>query len=650
MDLKKPDRATLKSYFVKNAVPTERSFADLVDGVLNQRDDGIAKLPGEPLSLQAEGSEPTGPKKTLNFYKSFADGKPAWTLSLNPRAVPADAASARPGWSLGDADGNSKLFVDEASGNVGVGTAAPAATLHLRRDVPQALGPVLRLANGAGGAGAGGAIDFNGYDTKDQPATARIGSLDDGSYSSHLAFSTKKPGAGTNPLVEAMRITATGNVGIGAAAPEGKLEVNGTAVISDGNGWAVRNRFMAPGSLTVGGVGSNYGGGQQWTSNTAGLLLETLNNTEIAVHDAGRRVASLMYYEGDTVNRLTIGRNMGWDAISQVVVAGHLEVAGVLKARSIQSSNPLQHRMYPADPLVYQDIFAARDAGAIKKLGGGGYDDKTYVVTLWNDRRIIMFGNNDHPDGNGAEVVIPAGYDTVWIRVLGERWTVFHAYFLDGGGDLGVWAGGYRSVNNYCPDGSLSDGWQAVHQWVPIPARRAGRLALVPKANTGGDFWLSGLAFSRNPWAHAAQPAISYHWKTNGSVGIEWADNGHNWNNDQIARVMPKATNQVIVPVVPSGRDKLLYLIEHNSNWNGASHSGITVNGKPIERFIASYDNPFARHWNSKFYQRYLAARIPADLIGDVRYLTVQVDMSKQADPIYFREIGTHDLDVPPPA
>jgi len=235
--------------------------------------------------------------------------------------------------------------------------------------------------------------------------------------------------------------------------------------------------------------------------------------------------------------------------------------------------------------------------------------------------------------------------------VLGERWAHFHAYFLDGGGDLGVWAGGYRSTNNYCPDGSLSDGWAAIHQWVPIPTRRAGRLALVPKTNGNGGFWLSGLAFSRNPWAHAAQPAVSYWWKSNGGGGgVDWADNGHNWNNDQLARVLPKGNNQLMVPVVPSGRDKLLYLIEHNNNWNGASHSGITVNGKPIERFIASYDNPFARHWNSKFYERYLAARIPADMIGDARYLTVKIDMSKQVDAIHFREIGTHDLDVPPPA
>jgi hypothetical protein len=30
----------------------------------------------------------------------------------------------------------------------------------------------------------------------------------------------------------------------------------------------------------------NYGGGSDWTSNTAGLMLEWLDNTEIAIHDS----------------------------------------------------------------------------------------------------------------------------------------------------------------------------------------------------------------------------------------------------------------------------------------------------------------------------------------------------------------------------
>jgi hypothetical protein len=87
---------------------------------------------------------------------------------------------------------------------------------------------------------------------------------------------------------------------------------------------------MAPGSLTIGGVDRNYGGGTNWNSNTAGLLLETLDNTEIAIHYSNSRLASFMYYESAN-NRFTIGRDMGSGAISAVNIQGNLQVNGNLK-------------------------------------------------------------------------------------------------------------------------------------------------------------------------------------------------------------------------------------------------------------------------------------------------------------------------------
>jgi hypothetical protein len=316
---------------------------------------------------------------------------------------------------------------------------------------------------------------------------------------------------------------------------------------------------------------------------------------------------------------------------------------------------PLYHRMYPENPLVYQDIFNAKNAGAIVKFGNPRYDETTYTSkNLWNERPIIKFGGDKEDDGNGALVTIPPGYDTVWVRVLGDRWTVMKAYFTDGAKEnLGLWAGGYRATNCYCPDGSLSDGVhfstdnqnRTAHQWLPIPTGRSGQLALVAKPNTNWEFWVSGLAFSRNPWGHAGQSAVAYHWKLNGGDEVKW--NTHLWNDDVLAEITAKTNSVLVVPVVPNGRDKLLYLVEHNNNWNGAMHNGITVNGTPIERFLATYDNPFARHWNSKFYERYFAARIPASLIPADRWLKVRIDMSKQTNSIYFREIGTHDLDTP---
>ena len=100
--------------------------------------------------------------------------------------------------------------------------------------------------------------------------------------------------------------------------------VNGICNIHAGNPFAVPNNKMQKGSLTIGDILLNYGGGIDFTTNTSGLMLECLNNTEIAVHDAGNRLASLMYYEGGTVNRITIGRDMGWGALSSIVLNGNI--------------------------------------------------------------------------------------------------------------------------------------------------------------------------------------------------------------------------------------------------------------------------------------------------------------------------------------
>jgi hypothetical protein len=99
----------------------------------------------------------------------------------------------------------------------GVNTGATAdgatlfGTLALRRDIGAGqLGPILALTTTAGGAGAGGAIDFSGYDVGGNDPALRLQSLDDGNASSHLVVRTKKPGAHGNGLIERLRLTSDG--------------------------------------------------------------------------------------------------------------------------------------------------------------------------------------------------------------------------------------------------------------------------------------------------------------------------------------------------------------------------------------------------------------------------------------------------------
>jgi microcystin-dependent protein len=128
MEITKKDRSTLKTYFAKNAMPTSGHFAELIDGLMNQKDDGFAKPADGPLSLQADGDN-ASEKKAVNFYRNFSDSGPAWTLSLNPRVDPDKAVTAKAGWNIADAKGASRLFIDQSTGNVGLGTIEPRSGL-----------------------------------------------------------------------------------------------------------------------------------------------------------------------------------------------------------------------------------------------------------------------------------------------------------------------------------------------------------------------------------------------------------------------------------------------------------------------------------------------------------------------------------------
>jgi len=239
----------------------------------------------------------------------------------------ASAGSPGGGLTLAPWSGSVSGLRLDAGGNVGIGTGSPESGLHVEKNAAGAFGGDIVLSNKGGGTNAAVAIDF-GVDNSTVAngagnAQIKVVNVNGTNNASDMVFSTWNGSS----FGERMRITSGGNVGINNASPLARLDVNGTANVWSGARYAIPNGYMAPGSLTIGNINGNFGGGWNWNANTAGLMLEAADNTEIAVHDSGTRVASLMYYEGAN-NRIHLGRNMGWGGTSTVNVNGALLVGG----------------------------------------------------------------------------------------------------------------------------------------------------------------------------------------------------------------------------------------------------------------------------------------------------------------------------------
>ena len=295
------------------------------------------------------------------------------------------------------------------------------------------------------------------------------------------------------------------------------------------------------------------------------------------------------------------------------------------------------------DAVVYQSIFDAYQRGIFTKVGTpAGWDETSYSGTKWYLRNILRIGTGVQNSG-GILVNVPAGYNVLWVRVLNDRWETFRLLAANlADASTAIYACGNRGISEISPDGGEPDSYPLLHMWCPMPLYFSGQYYVYADANS--DDWLSGIAFGKNLWNHAKNSAVAYFWNLNGGTVITW--NSANWNTDSLAQLPPGRITDLYVPVIYSGKNKIIYIVEHNNNWVGIMHGAVTVNDQAVERFRTSYQNPFARHINGKLYNRYIATWFPPSVMASnygAKFVKLQIDLSVADTSIFFREIGTHD-------
>ena len=63
IDGSKKQRRTLKDYFKSNDIPTQAQFGELIDSLLNQRDDGLVKETDGPLCIKRSSALGTASRR-----------------------------------------------------------------------------------------------------------------------------------------------------------------------------------------------------------------------------------------------------------------------------------------------------------------------------------------------------------------------------------------------------------------------------------------------------------------------------------------------------------------------------------------------------------------------------------------------------------
>jgi len=176
------------------------------------------------------------------------------------------------------------------NGYLGLGTQSPTELLHVNGGnvrIDSTTTPTLSLMNKAT---TGGLVAINMSTSNTLYPTARLSCAEfNASNSAHLAFSTKSPSnADGNPLVERMRITGYGNVGIGTSAPD------------------LSHSLHVVGNTLMDGVMRTSGFFRaQWTRSYAAYALTAASGDTLGSAPTLTNVSSLMSYSAASLLLLT---------------------------------------------------------------------------------------------------------------------------------------------------------------------------------------------------------------------------------------------------------------------------------------------------------------------------------------------------------
>ena len=122
------NRIELKNFFRKGQFPTEVHFGNLIDSMINKKDDGFDKTAKDGLRLSATGDD----RNVLSVFKQSGDPEPNWQMSLK------QSEDGSEGLSFDRLKTNNEGKTEKLAsltlannGHVGIGAEQPRTTLEV---------------------------------------------------------------------------------------------------------------------------------------------------------------------------------------------------------------------------------------------------------------------------------------------------------------------------------------------------------------------------------------------------------------------------------------------------------------------------------------------------------------------------------------
>lgn len=371
--------------------------------------------------------------------------------------------------------------------------------------------------------------------------------------------------------------------------------------------------------------------------------------------------------------------------------------------------NPILNRMYLSDPSnckIFNNLNLIKFANQDNlfrilsvSVGKNLVQDLTAKPFFINNKVGFYYdpqADTDAGNNTGFNIDIPTpnqlGFipSVLWVEVYNSSIIVMK--ISDGANFTNQHILNQNNYNLIAPDGNITQNLYNLNNqpvWVPMPFNyntisSTKRLILSRVYAATESFKISGIAFSTNPWNHLNLHALTIMYNSNRllydlrSGSPEMSTDNEIWNTEYIIyRNTSGPTNPsniiIRIPIVNSGRDKILYLITHNDAWNEnmkavyifenpnlqpripttkdlttATFDDIANNPMiRLDNFTTTFNNPFSRHYNSSVYNRYIGTVIPSNLIK-TNYILVglQLPIALNTTALMgtrIKHIGTHD-------